>query len=803
MPNPLASFSGRKSHWIVLDDFSAGSNLKTARDTRDPRKLQLLENFFIRPDGSLVPRWGQLSYTAQALGAGRVRGSVAIRLASSETVNYLVYHTTKISKLVPGTSVADSLTALSSTAEGFFLQVDDFVYFVNGSDVPQKYSASGDSWSAFGQGGPGSAATLAAGGAGPLFGTYRFKFTWVTGSGLETNGSPVSADLLVQGASIKVDAFERADNNSLGTDWTESEAAAADIKVLTGRLFVSADSMATYTGTWNNDQSSQVTYFASSSYHSGPAVRLSGTRTSLSGYIVTYEKFTYTDAGVTMLVLWKYSAVALAAGTILGSLSKVLNSSDVLKLEVIGTTINVRVNGTIVLTKTDSTVATGSPGVAGWAVTAGQGSATFSDWNGGGLSTSGAIDLSGVLVGPAGATSRRIYGFKVGVSSVYQLIGTISNNTATTYTVSTDQDQWTTTIPSDADAPPTAVTVLAHHKNRMWASGSTSSPRRLYYSKTLNYEQFPATNFIDVPMGQNDVVIGMISLGDVLLVFGKGSAWYVTGTLETEFTVIYFGPHGCVGRNAYDRVGDVEVLHLSKNGVVMTAGTTQALIADQLAPLWWGEGASSFKAMSTTYSERSTLRYHRQLNAVVMSFSDSDSTGNNNQAWWGFLTHAGWAWVHDSRASAVFVTHDSGATFSLLAWAAGAGTAAKWGDPATTTDDTYNVFSVVETGDMAGVPELDHGAIVKDWKTALVGFSVQPIMAPIVLATTDRTEDSEYFVLEQRSGNDYLERFSDKIRGKRLRLRATMAMAPGSHLSTVSVEYVRIHGVARVRSTGI
>jgi hypothetical protein len=45
-------------------------------------------------------------------------------------------------------------------------------------------------------------------------------------------------------------------------------------------------------------------------------------------------------------------------------------------------------------------------------------------------------------------TGRRIYGFKDGVSSAYQLIGTINDNTSNLFTVEIDQPAWTTSPPS-------------------------------------------------------------------------------------------------------------------------------------------------------------------------------------------------------------------------------------------------------------------------------------------------------------------------------------------------------------------
>jgi hypothetical protein len=59
------------------------------------------------------------------------------------------------------------------------------------------------------------------------------------------------------------------------------------------------------------------------------------------------------------------------------------------------------------------------------------------------------IDVSGIATSPdPRVTGRNIYGFKSGVSSAYQLIGTLNDNSTTTFAVATDQPSWTTAVGS-------------------------------------------------------------------------------------------------------------------------------------------------------------------------------------------------------------------------------------------------------------------------------------------------------------------------------------------------------------------
>jgi hypothetical protein len=59
------------------------------------------------------------------------------------------------------------------------------------------------------------------------------------------------------------------------------------------------------------------------------------------------------------------------------------------------------------------------------------------------------IDLKGIPTSPdPNVTGRKVYGFKSGYSSAYQLIDTIDDNSTTVYTITTDQPSWTSPPPS-------------------------------------------------------------------------------------------------------------------------------------------------------------------------------------------------------------------------------------------------------------------------------------------------------------------------------------------------------------------
>lgn len=144
------------------------------------------------------------------------------------------------------------------------------------------------------------------------------------------------------------DAFTRANSNSLGSDWTESEGAAGDIKIASNRL-VLGDAAATSYGIamWaraavGRDQYSELTFVSQTvTGESGPAVRMSGSATSFTGFSVVYI------ATGPALQFKSYNGVNLnaAGGTGGTSYPVTLVPGDVVGIRADGETLYMYLNG--------------------------------------------------------------------------------------------------------------------------------------------------------------------------------------------------------------------------------------------------------------------------------------------------------------------------------------------------------------------------------------------------------------------------------------------------------------------------
>lgn len=209
--------------------------------------------------------------------------------------------------------------------------------------------------------------------------------------------------------------------------------------------------------------------------------------------------------------------------------------------------------------------------------------------------TSQQINVTGIPLGPTGTTARRLYGFKLSVSSVYQRILEISNNTATTSTITTDQDQWGVEIPvtDDVSRPPAAAWISTYHKNRIWMVGDETD--KLYFSKVgvpqSALEQFPTDNFLIIPFRGGDFGTALISMGDVMFVFGHDSVHYVAGDTPGTFKLIKtFATAGCPGPWAVDKIfmptGQVVIVYLSRNGVMVIHGREAVPISEPEEPFF-------------------------------------------------------------------------------------------------------------------------------------------------------------------------------------------------------------------------
>ena len=182
------------------------------------------------------------------------------------------------------------------------------------------------------------------------------------------------------------------------------------------------------------------------------------------------------------------------------------------------------------------------------------------------LAVSGkSIALTSIPTGNTRVTQRKLYR-TIGDGATYKLLTTLSNNTATTYTDSIADAALGADMDTDNDIPP-VMHYVVNHKGRLWGMANNSS--RLYYSKALHPEAFPAANYWDV--GQDDGTVGKaltVNLG-LLVIFKDYSTWVISGDIPTgttaDMTLENANPKvGCVGFQTMAHAGN-DLIFLSPN----------------------------------------------------------------------------------------------------------------------------------------------------------------------------------------------------------------------------------------------
>ena len=177
------------------------------------------------------------------------------------------------------------------------------------------------------------------------------------------------------------DTFERT-NGPVGANWTATEGA---FSIANDSVFLSAQggdmlgSMLWNGASFFPDQFSQLTVTSAGGTGTslGPAVRMqsSGENYYVLNYVVTVPA---SSSKISLQV------VSSGVATTLGMFAHQVVPGDVLRLEIRGKSLTALLNGATIITATDSTFASGSPGIWGLNTTL---AATGDDWSGGGLTT--------------------------------------------------------------------------------------------------------------------------------------------------------------------------------------------------------------------------------------------------------------------------------------------------------------------------------------------------------------------------------------------------------------------------------
>lgn len=192
------------------------------------------------------------------------------------------------------------------------------------------------------------------------------------------------------------------------------------------------------------------------------------------------------------------------------------------------------------------------------------------------------VDLTSIPIGGYGVTARKIY--RDDNDSVYVLIGTLSDNTATTF--SDTFAGGTTPIPTDNGAPPLFGQIKLF-LDRLWFSQISGEPFTIYFSEVGLPDIVQSTNFIDGNPG--DPITSLFVYRGRLIVFNRRSMGQVLGDTKDTFRYDHIeGSVGCVDNRSIQEIvlqGVPVLVWLSDKGFYGFNGSSIFYLSDNIEDL--------------------------------------------------------------------------------------------------------------------------------------------------------------------------------------------------------------------------
>jgi len=192
------------------------------------------------------------------------------------------------------------------------------------------------------------------------------------------------------------------------------------------------------------------------------------------------------------------------------------------------------------------------------------------------------VNLTALPVGGYGVTARKIY--RDDNDGIYRLVGTVSNNTATTFsdTLSTG----TTLITSINDTPPVFKYIVTH-LDRNWLGGVSGSAFSVRYSDPGLPDIFPPDS--EILCNPKDPITALVVFNDSVFVLNRNSFGKISGRTKDQFRYVAIpSPVGCVDSRSIQirAVGGVPYLvWLSDKGVWASNGSSVEYISDDIEDL--------------------------------------------------------------------------------------------------------------------------------------------------------------------------------------------------------------------------
>lgn len=193
---------------------------------------------------------------------------------------------------------------------------------------------------------------------------------------------------------------------------------------------------------------------------------------------------------------------------------------------------------------------------------------------------------------------------------------------------------WDGTTAQDLAGTPPNFSIVEEHKNKLWATGVASDPSALFYSVSLNPEDWIGTGSgrIQISPDDGDIITGLASHKDELWVFKgtkRGSIHRITGDSPADFArKTFIDGLGAGGHNTIFRFGN-DLGFMWSDGTVHSLAATEAFGDFKEASLTrdfnkWLKANINFSRINHFHAVNDT-----NLGYVLFSIAINGATTNN------------------------------------------------------------------------------------------------------------------------------------------------------------------------------
>lgn len=213
------------------------------------------------------------------------------------------------------------------------------------------------------------------------------------------------------------------------------------------------------------------------------------------------------------------------------------------------------------------------------------------------------IALTDVPLGPTGTTIRYIYRTEGKASKAavlaetnFYLVGSIADNTTTTYNDTTDDatlllnsaPTWDTVSgASEENCTPPLGSLMILHDQRVFIAGNTTYPSRIYWSEINKPDIFDPDNYDDIRPDDGDNITLMAEYYGIMNI-GKDNSmqkYYTDGNQTTDWYVSdLYSTIGCVAPYSVS-VSPKGIIYLSRDGLYMFNGQNVTHMSDTVTPV--------------------------------------------------------------------------------------------------------------------------------------------------------------------------------------------------------------------------